>query len=84
MLDHPGILLRKITKRFYNQQDLADDLGTSRYTVNQIMNGWRTITPDMALRLEKVLGNQTDYTAKDWLLMQMEYDLELARKKFKM
>ncbi len=87
MVDHPGIKLREITNGktvWLRQNALAEDLGVSRYSVNQLMNGHRNITPEMALRLESVLKGQTGLKAKDWLLMQLEYDLEKARRKFDM
>lgn len=38
------------------QQALADALGVSRYTVNQLENGKRSLTPDMALRYSTAFG----------------------------
>ncbi|HEY2473373.1 MAG TPA: HigA family addiction module antitoxin, partial [Candidatus Cybelea sp.] len=39
-----------------NQGELAKRLGVSRGNLNAIVNGKRAVTPEMALRLERVLG----------------------------
>ncbi|GEM_PF-5639599 len=54
---------------------LADALGTSRFTVNQIIQGHRAITADMAVRLEYVLGTSAEF----WLDAQKRLDLYRAR-----
>ncbi|MCM2281426.1 MAG: HigA family addiction module antitoxin [Bdellovibrionaceae bacterium] len=43
----------------------------------EIVNGKRSISPEFAIILEKVLGT----TAEMWVRIQAEYDLWLARKK---
>ncbi len=58
------------------QSELADQLGTSRYSVNQILNDRRSITAEMALRLERV----TELEASLWLHAQTENDLAAARR----
>ena len=75
---HPGeILLNdafpalKITK-----PALADALGVSRQSLHDIMSAKRAITPEMAIRLETVVGS----TAETWLALQSERDLWQARK----
>jgi addiction module HigA family antidote len=57
------------------QEDLAKALGVSRLSVSQLVNNKRAITPDMALRLERVSG----IAAEHWLELQAHYDLWLAR-----
>lgn len=59
------------------QEALAEALEVSRFTVNQIINGHRAITADMAVRLAYVLGTSADL----WLDMQKRVDLFEARKK---
>jgi len=59
------------------QDQLADALGVSRLTVNQLVNDKRAITPDMAVRLEKLTG----ISASHWLTLQQNYDLWWARQK---
>jgi addiction module HigA family antidote len=60
------------------QEALADALDVSRFTVNQIINGHRAITADMAVRLAHVLGTSPDL----WLDMQKRVDLFEAQQKF--
>jgi antitoxin HigA-1 len=76
---HPGEVLRddafpalKITKPAF-----AQALGVSRQTLHEIMTLKRGISPDMAVRLEAVVGS----TAETWLAMQTRYDLWLARQR---
>ena len=53
------------------QKEFADCLGVSRLTVSEILNEKRTVTPDMAIRLGKALGNGPEI----WLRMQQTLDL---------
>ncbi|MCB4858232.1 HigA family addiction module antidote protein [Sphingobium sp. PNB] len=77
----PGVFLRDRVLRKpgakITQEALADALDVSRFTVNQIINGHRAITADMAVRLAHVLGTSADL----WLDMQMRVDLFEAHKK---
>ncbi|WP_454758525.1 HigA family addiction module antitoxin [Caulobacter segnis] len=59
------------------QDEFADALGVSRYSVNQLINDKRSVTAEMALRLSAVLGT----TPQFWLDLQMALDLERAQKK---
>lgn len=69
-------VLRKPGARI-TQEALADALDVSRFTVNQIINGHRAITADMAVRLARVLGTSPDL----WLDMQKRVDLFEAQQK---
>jgi len=76
----PGEILRRRLKAesvAIRQDELADALKVTRLTVNHILNGKSAITPDMALRLEAVLGT----SPRMWLKLQAEYDLFVARRK---
>ncbi|CAM3310416.1 HigA family addiction module antidote protein [Sphingomonas zeae] len=77
----PGVFLRDRVLRKagakITQESLADALDVSRFTVNQIINGHRAITADMAVRLAHVLGTSADL----WLDMQKRVDLFEARRK---
>ncbi len=55
----------------------AEILGVSRQTLSNLINGRTNITPEMAIRLEKVFGG----TAESWLRMQLAYDLAQIQKK---
>ncbi len=54
---------------------LALRLGVSPSTLARVLNGSSRVTPEMALRLAKVLGR----SAESWLTMQDVYDLWVAR-----
>jgi addiction module HigA family antidote len=60
-----------------NQSQLAEKCGCSPRKINEIVNGKRSITPEFALVLEKVLKT----SAEMWVRSQAEYDLWIARKK---
>ena len=76
---NPGRVLRQQIERDHGiaQDKLADALGVSRFTVNQVLNGRRAISPEMALRLERVIGTTPDM----WLRLQAAFDLFEARDK---
>ena len=54
---------------------LASRLGVSPSTLARVLNGSSRVTPEMALRLAKVLAR----SAESWLAMQDAYDLWIAR-----
>jgi antitoxin HigA-1 len=60
----------------------GDQLGVSRSTLSRVLNGHTSITPKMALRLEKWLGVENGGRADLWLAEQVTYDLWKARSKF--
>ena len=75
---HPGVILREdvLPALKMTQKEFANWIGVSRLTVSEILNEKRTITPDMAMRLGKALGNGPQI----WLRMQQTLDLwELAQ-----
>jgi addiction module HigA family antidote len=65
---HPGALLREVVlpELGITQGEFADQLGVSRRTVSEILHERRPVTPDMAIRLGKFLGNGSGV----WLRMQ--------------
>lgn len=76
---HPGEILREDVFPALNvtKPALAEALGVSRQTLHEIMTLKRSVTPEMAIRLETVVGS----TAQTWLAMQAERDLWEARQK---
>jgi addiction module antidote protein, HigA family len=75
---HPGAILREdvLPALRITQKDFADLLGVSRLTVSELLHEKRALTPDMAMRLGKLLGNGPEI----WLRMQLTLDLwELAQ-----
>lgn len=55
----------------------AKALGVTRQQIYRILTGVSGISPEMALRLEAVIGS----TANHWLRLQAAYDLSVVRKK---
>ncbi len=75
---HPGEVLREdvLPALGLTQQAFANRLGVSRRTVSELLHERRPVTPDMAIRLGKLLGNGPEI----WLRMQQTLDLwELER-----
>ena len=70
---HPGTLLREVVlpELGITQGEFADKLGVSRRTVSEILHERRPVTPDMAIRLGKLLGNGAGL----WLRMQQAVDV---------
>lgn len=54
----------------------AERLGVARHTLSRIVNGHAGVSPEMAIRLEKMGWS----TARAWLAVQTAYDLAQARK----
>jgi addiction module HigA family antidote len=54
----------------------AAALGVTRNTLSELANGKRGISPEMAVRLEKVFGG----SAESWLVQQAQYDLVHVRR----
>ncbi len=55
----------------------AERLGVARHTLLRVINGHAGISPEMAIRLEKMGWS----TARAWLAVQTAYDLVQAQKK---
>ncbi|WP_045216119.1 HigA family addiction module antitoxin [Desulfonatronovibrio magnus] len=70
---HPGeMLLEEFIKPLdLTQTELARHLSVSYPRLNEIINGRRSVTPDTALRLSRVLGMSADF----WLGLQQDWDL---------
>lgn len=73
----PGQVLRDLIGDLggVTQEELAEALGVSRYSVNQLVNGRRNVTAEMALRLSKAFGTSPEF----WLNLQRSLDLHQAR-----
>jgi addiction module HigA family antidote len=73
---HPGSLIKSdIDELGLSVVEAAKALGISRQQLHSIIAGRASVTPEMAIRLEKALGS----TADTWLRMQMNYDLAQVR-----
>jgi len=70
---HPGeMLLEEFLKPLgISQSAFAIRLGVSFRRLNEIIRGKRSVTPDTALRLARVLRMSADF----WLGLQQDWDL---------
>jgi addiction module HigA family antidote len=75
---HPGRIVRQecIEPLGLTVTDAAVQLGITRQTLNNLVNGKAGISPEMAIRLSRAFGSSPEV----WLGMQMEYDLVQAEK----
>lgn len=83
---HPGEIIRETIEGLREEtgetltiKEVAEGLGVSRKTLDAILNARQSITPNMALRLEKAFANTK---ASFWLRLQENYDLAMARQNF--
>jgi addiction module HigA family antidote len=58
---------------------LAEAIGVSRQSINELLRGRRAITPAMALRLAKLFGNSPEF----WLNAQRAIDIWDAQRAIK-
>ena len=75
---HPGGLIKRTYIDPFSEvtaNKVADSLGVARSTFSRLLNGVSDISPEMAVRLSKVLGG----SAESWLTLQESYDLWKAR-----
>jgi antitoxin HigA-1 len=70
---HPGEMLREDFLSDYGLTvaGLAEALGVSRQSVNELLRGRRAVSPEMALRLSRLFGNSAEF----WLNAQRAVDL---------
>jgi addiction module HigA family antidote len=76
---HPGEIVREecLKPLGLTVTAAAEALGVTRKGLSDLLNGHTGVSPDMAIRLEKVFGG----TAETWLWMQMQRDLWEARQR---
>ena len=75
---HPGEFIQSVylADTQMSARALAIHLGVAASTLNRVLTGLASISPEMALRLSIALGR----TPESWLAMQHLYDLWQARK----
>ena len=75
---HPGEFIKEtyLDQFDVSQNQLADELDVARSTFSRLVRGDTNVSPDMAVRLSKVLGR----TPESWLAMQAAYDLYTVKK----
>ena len=74
---HPGSIVREdcIDELGLTVKSAAEQLGVTRQTLSNLINGRSALTPEMSIRLEKIgWGN-----AAQWIRLQGNYDLAQAR-----
>jgi antitoxin HigA-1 len=78
---HPGEMLREdvLPALGKTKTEIAGLLGVSRQTLHDILAEKQPVTPGMALRLGKLLGNGPDL----WINMQRKFDLHAAEQNLK-
>ena len=70
---HPGEMLQEDFMPDYDLTvaSLAEALGVSRQSVNELLRTRRGVSPEMALRLSRLFGNSAEF----WLNAQRAVDL---------
>ena len=70
---HPGEMLREDFMPDYGLTvaGLAESVGVSRQSVNELLRGRRAVSPGMARRLARLFGNSAEF----WLNAQRAVDL---------
>lgn len=76
---HPGEFITDVFMEpfGYSCRFVAKKLDVSASTLNRILKGQSSISPEMALRLSKTLGR----TPESWLQMQDNYNLWQAKQR---
>ena len=74
---HPGeVLKEELEFRGISQRGLAKELGISYSVLNEVLNGKRALSPELAMMMEAALG----VDAAPLLAMQNEYDMLMAER----
>ena len=75
---HPGAFIKRnyIDPFDVSSNQVARNLQVSPSTLNRLLNQKSAISPEMALKLSKVLGRSPE----SWMQMQDNYDLYQAKK----
>ncbi|MGB3006732.1 MAG: HigA family addiction module antitoxin [Chitinophagaceae bacterium] len=77
---HPGELLgEELEARDISQKEFAEAIGLRPSHLNELIKGKRNVSALLALRIEKELKIEADI----WMRLQIQYDLEIARKQLK-
>ena len=78
---HPGEMLREdfLPEYRLTVSSLAQALGVSRQSMNELLRERRAVSPEMALRLSRLFSNSPEF----WLNVQRAVDLWDAAKALK-
>jgi antitoxin HigA-1 len=75
---HPGAFINRVYLKPYglNSKEVASRLKINASTLSRLINKKASVTPELALKLSKVLGR----TPESWLTMQNNFNLWKARR----
>lgn len=75
---HPGELIRDVYLEAteLSVRQIAELMDISPSTLNRLVNGNSSVSPEMAIRLSICLGRSPE----SWLALQDHYDLWIAKK----
>lgn len=73
---HPGEVLKEYIEGF-SITEVAQKLNVTRVALSHIINGKAAVSPEMALKLGKLLKTTPEF----WLTMQANYDLWQAEQR---
>jgi antitoxin HigA-1 len=78
---HPGEMLREDFLPDYGLtvSGMAEALGVSRQSINELLRERRAVSPEMAIRLGRLFGNSAEF----WLNAQHAVDLWVANQALK-
>jgi len=72
---HPGVYLRQTLAEIdISARQLALHIGTTPMRLSLVLRGLRPVSADLALRLERALGQSAGY----WVNLQARYELDTA------
>lgn len=75
---HPGAIVKdNLDALALSVAKAAEALSVDRSALHRVVSGKAAISPDMAVRLEAVIGSTADH----WMRLQSAYDLAQARKR---
>ena len=74
---HPGRSIKQncLDPLDLNVTEAARVLGVARHTLSRVLNGHASVSPEMAIRLEKAGWSNAEF----WLRRQTSYNLAQAR-----
>ena len=76
MAVHPGMMIKpELVERGISQKEFAKMLGIQASHLSEVLNGKRTLTTELAMKIESTLG----LPAKILLSAQTQYELESAK-----
>ena len=75
MAVHPGMMIKpELEERGISQKEFAKMVGVQASHLSEVLNGKRTLTTDLAMKIESAIG----LPAKVLLSAQTQYELESA------